>query len=925
MSTTTKRLPLIELPIGSEQTRGLGIIEVKQAGKNVALPLASVDISASVADRVASVTVKQTYKNPYNEHLEAVYIFPLSGGCVVSDFELRVGARIVKGIVQERGEARQQYQQAIDEGKRAALLEQERDDIFTVQCGNIPPNEEVTVVMTYSERLPFFESGKTELRLPLVVSPRHIAGNPLSRDPVGDGYAHDTDRVPDASRITPPLSVQGLNPEVGLSIAVQLSFSDGGETKSIADLSCSQHATQIDIEDGAVRVELARSDERLNRDFVLQWRLATTVVRSSMLVYKDPQGQQYAMVSVMPPRRDGYVGAPRDVVFVVDRSGSMQGTKMVSAVRSCEILLSTLGPNDRFAIQAFDDSCEWLTAPYVAGRLSHWINADEAGIAKGAKFLRSIDARGGTYLDHAINEAFESIAARQDIDGRVPVVVVLTDGEVGDEAHIFRSVQTRLGETRLFAVGIDTSVNSGLLRRLANMGGGTATFVQPGTSLENALRSVGREIGEPLVMDLQVVSDGAAIENNTLAPNTMADLFEGRSVTSFVKITGKGAVIVRGKWADGKPFEQKLKARLVNVPAIAQLWAKSFITDLEDSFRLQPKDTTRKQIIDLAIRHSLLTKFTAFVAIDHAEIVNKDGSLKRVVQPVEAPAGWDMLDAKDQSLSLLSKPLASFASAFGQLAKPSKAKEASQQTQQGWGSPDYEGDALTRSKSARRQAPGSSSAPPAPASAPAAPSQQPAGGGGGRGRDYNTWSLSEDAEIPAERQEPGSTYDDSAIAGVFLQSASAPSPATASPAISKNEQDDSGKIGELAPVAKRRALSLDAVALNALTKFAALLEATFDEIKAGNVPDCTELEKLRKELLDALLKANCSAQVPLLQKFLRGGAVELVQSAKQAVDAATIHSLWERHMQAFDGAKAEATTQLNSGAGSGGKFWEASV
>lgn len=601
--------------LAAERTRSLGRLCVVREGRRHVLPLAGVKIAARVADRVAQVTMEQSFRNPFDEALEAVYIFPLAGGCAVGAFEMKVGDRVIKGVVKERGEARQAYQEAVKQGKRAALLEQDRDDVFTVQVGNLPPGETVAVKISYAERLPFFDDGATELRLPLVVAPRYIPGRPLDRDPVGAGVEEDTDQVPDASRISPPRLAPGFDPLVALSIDVEL------EDERLADLACSQHATRL----SEGRIALARQDELLDRDFVLRWRPAGEKLSTSLLASKDG----YGLLSVLPPKRDGWLGRARDVVFILDRSGSMGGIKMASAARACALLLDTLGPRDRFAICAFDNATEWLD----------FQAADEAARGAGHAFLRGIDARGGTELNPAMNETLKKLKGAE---GRAPVVVVITDGQVGNEAAVLMRVQEGAGDVRIFTLGIDTAVNQGFLKRLAALGGGTSTFVEPGTALEDALRAVGREIGRPIVTDLTV--EGAA----ELAPARMPDLFEGRPASVFLKVKPGATVVVRGRGVDGSAFEVKVKAKAVELPAIARLWARAKVADLEDRYRLEParQAELKKEITALAVGHALLTRFTAFVVVDESEIVNRGGEGRTVVQPVHAPALWKREEEK---------------------------------------------------------------------------------------------------------------------------------------------------------------------------------------------------------------------------------------------------------------------------------------
>lgn len=654
-------VPMIE--IAQERLRGVGHLSAQRAEKKITLPLTDVRISARVADQVATVELTQTFQNPYPDHLEAVYIFPLPGGAAVSDFEMRAANRLIRGRVEERGEARRQYQQALDEGKRAAMMEKERDDVFTVQVGNIPPNEEVSIKITYSEKLIFFEEGTTELRLPLVVAPRYTPGQTLMRDQVGDGVESDTDIVPDASRISPPRLVKGFDPKVALNIDIVILWDDSNT--EIKDLCCSQHAMRTSAGREGVKVSLAREDEALDRDFVLRWTLSGSDLRSSLLVYKDSNSGQfspfsetemyYGMMSLFPPKSKALVSA-RDIVFVLDRSGSMQGVKMASAARACALLLATLGPKDRFAIQSYSSNVDWYKPPsFSYGVDGYFMPADYWGLEQGEKYLRSVVAGGGTETNRAISEAINVLGQRQDKQNRTPVIVLLTDGEISNESQILKEAQSRLEQTRLFTVGIDTAVNQGFLQRLADIGQGTATFVAPGTELESALIRVSREIGSPLVVDLKIYDVDSDLQLSSVAPSRITDLFNGRSTTTFFMLKKPGKVRISGKYANGENFETIVEAKEVQIPAIGQLWAKTRINDLEDWYRLDKNSQPqiKEQIVSTSIKHKILTKFTAFIAVDEEEIVNQEGATRKVVQPVEIPAQWEMSKtlSKNETLS----------------------------------------------------------------------------------------------------------------------------------------------------------------------------------------------------------------------------------------------------------------------------------
>lgn len=649
-----KTIPLFD-PNSDLARRALGSLIAELGGAKKELPLAGVDIEAKVADRISDVTVKQKFRNTFAEHLEAVYIFPLACSAVVTSFDLRVGTRKVMGVIKERQEARQDYQAALDAGKRSALMEQERDDIFTMQVGNIAPGEEVTVEIKYSERLPFFEDGTCEIRLPLVVAPRYISGTPKNGQSLGHGTESDTDEVPDASRITPPRLVPGANDNVQLSVSVELIQSSDASVQ-ISDLNSSQHVIGTSLSDGGVKVELSQDDEVMDRDFILRWVAAEKKLKPKLISFSDSNGDTYCMLTVMSPKQEKFLGVPRDVIFIVDRSGSMSGSKMASAAKSCSILLDTLGPQDRFSILAFDNMNEWMQ-PHVEwsnGVDGRFVCADESGIESGKAYLRTITARGGTDLEPALAESLEELSKRKKKDAS-GIIVILTDGQVGNESVVFSRLQRELGDARVFTVGIDTAVNGGILTRMASLGGGTCALVTPGAKLEKALGQIGREIGVPILTGISLEATQGKIAEDSICPANMPDLFRGRAVTYFFKtskgiLAGKGKIKVRvkGKLADGSSYVEEVLERRVNIPAIASLYVKSRIRDLEDQFRedIGDRNFVRKTIINLSLQHSVLCRFTAFIAVDEVEVVNKDGSRRTVVQPVHQPKGWET-DAAD--------------------------------------------------------------------------------------------------------------------------------------------------------------------------------------------------------------------------------------------------------------------------------------
>ena len=629
--------PLDAVP-AAEPDSGLGALATSRGN----LPLDAVDVRAAISGMSASVDLTQGFRNPFDVPLEATYIFPLPARAAVTAMRMECAGHVVAGMLKERAQAREDYDQAVAEGKRAAIAEEDRPDVFTMRVGNIAPGERVTVRLTLSQPLPY-EDGDVTFRFPLVVAPRYIPGSPLDGAPAGSGVTADTDAVPDASRITPPVLLPGFPNPVRLTMSADIDPA----SLPLAGIKCSLHAVaQHRDADGHTVIRL-QPGERLDRDFILRMSLPDTerTVTSLVLTPDPDQGEdqpQGCFALTLVPPHGATTPRPRDVVLVLDRSGSMHGWKMVAARRAAARIVDTLTSGDRFAVLCFDNAVE--AAPDLPDGLAE---ATDRNRFRAIEHLARTDARGGTEMLGPLETAIQLLAAAQDAPERDRVLLLVTDGQVGNEDQILRQIAPSLTGIRVHVVGIDRAVNAGFLGRLASAGHGRCELVESEDRLDEAAARIHQRIGAPLVTGLALTADGLRILQETVAPSLLPDIFPGVPVT----ITGRwqghagGTVTVRGTASDGAPFEAAVGAVTGGTPAVAANWARAHLRDLEDRYAtLAGHDTAalarlEHEITSVSLRYGVLCRFTAFVAVDSA-VVTDGKAPHRVTQPVELPSGW---------------------------------------------------------------------------------------------------------------------------------------------------------------------------------------------------------------------------------------------------------------------------------------------
>lgn len=603
--------------------------KVDGAAHGQPLPLEQTDIVGRIELNVASVTVTQTYSNPFAEKIEAVYVFPLPQNAAVSDFVMAIGDRRIRGIVRDREEAQRIYDQAKAQGYRASLMTQERPNIFTQSVANIEPGQRIDIETTYFEALPW-RDGAFEMVVPTVVGPRFNPPGPRADDgrPLGSGVGAVAVGAEGTSGHAVEVAYRrpgegGDGP--GLAIAIEL---DGG--LPLGEIGCRTHAMAI-ARDGERRATLTLRDgiDVPNRDFVLRYRPRTTELGGAVAVHRDPATGDgwFAMLLQPPGQAVDIEPQPREMVFVVDCSGSMNGEPMAACQRAIRRCLERLCPDDTFTITRFSD---------VASSLGESpLPATSANVRRGLAYVDGLRANGGTMMERGVLAALTPRVSA----GRRRIVTFMTDGYIGNERDILRAVHDHVGDARIFGFGVGTSVNRYLLERMASIGRGVAAYIDPGDSGREQIDTLFARLEKPAFADMRL--DWGSADVTSIEPKRLPDLFEGRPVLVHGTVRGELPRSVRVHGMVGRQ-RQSIELALTEVrehPAIRKLWARARIRSLHDAstWVATPAELTH-EIRRLALENGLASAFTSFVAVDATEITaGRHGTT--VTVPAQMPRG----------------------------------------------------------------------------------------------------------------------------------------------------------------------------------------------------------------------------------------------------------------------------------------------
>jgi len=593
---------------------GLTIRPISEEGGFLA-PTISTHVTTTISGLIVRTTVSQTFHNPSTEWAEGIYVFPLPEQAAVDHLRMRIGERVIEGIIQERAEAKKTYDQAKRKGQRASLLEQERPNVFTASVVNLAPGEPIIVEIEYQDTVRY-DQGRFSLRFPTVVGPRYIPGNPQSDhdtrpEEIGRGWALNTDQVPDASRVTPPVQHPLQGPINSLTLNIDLApgfLLDRVESPT--------HSIQVDTRnDGITHVSLEDETTFADRDFELIWTPQPSHKTQTTLFFEDREGDTYGLLFFLPPQQieTGPGDISREVIFVIDTSGSMAGPSIVQAKAALKLAVSRLTPKDRFNIIQFQSITKSL---FPTAHAVHPRSVNQA-----LRYVDSLHAEGGTEMLPAVVQA---LTHHEDHE-LLRQVVFMTDGLIGNEEELFRTLNRLIGQTRFFTVGIGSAPNGHFMRKAAQHGRGTFTHISTAQEVQDKMDRLFVKLEQPAFLDLALrMPDEGQWE---LLPTPLPDVYAGEPLmAAFRTTTAPTHLTISGThgtvpWKRVLPFTSALSRK-----GIAVHWARQKISHLMDQQAMTSRPgqadqsgqqaELRQAIIDVALRHHLVSKFTSLVAVE---------------------------------------------------------------------------------------------------------------------------------------------------------------------------------------------------------------------------------------------------------------------------------------------------------------------
>ncbi|MCW5962096.1 MAG: VWA domain-containing protein [Pyrinomonadaceae bacterium] len=601
------------------QSQGM-LVAFGSAGELGACPLKHTEVKVEISGFLSRVRVKQEFQNDFDQPIEAVYTFPLSQNSAVDDMTMTIGSRVIKGKIMLKEEARKVYENARSSGQTAALLDQERTNVFTQSVANILPGEKIVVEISYVETLKY-EDGKYEFVFPMTVGPR---------------YSPASVSLADSAKVSPPIAAT----RTGHDISIEVMLDAGVPIESIKSPLHEIESTNFSA--SSALVKLKNENSIPNKDFILRYDVTGKRIEDAILTHRSERGGFFTMILSPPEKFRIEDVVPKEIVFVLDTSGSMSGYPIEKAKEAMLLSLEGLHPNDMFNLITFAGDTHIL--------FDNPVNATPANLSAAKEFLRSRAGGGGTEMMKAVKAALAPSGSKE----HIRIVCFMTDGFVSNESQILSEIQKH-PNARVFGFGIGNSVNRMLLDEMSKEGNGEVEYVTLVDESEKAARRFYERVRTPLLTDISIDWNGLPVSD--VYPSRIGDLFSAKPVVLNGRYSraAAGKIKLNGK-VGGQLFVREIEVEFPETQSrndvLATLWARKRIEQLTSKdYGSQTEEVSKPieaEIAKIGLDFRLMTNFTSFVAVEE-RIVNRGGQMVTIDVPVEMADGVEM----DQAFSRL--------------------------------------------------------------------------------------------------------------------------------------------------------------------------------------------------------------------------------------------------------------------------------
>ncbi|MBL4617043.1 MAG: VWA domain-containing protein [Robiginitomaculum sp.] len=584
------------------------------AGKYISAPALATDVQIDVTGPIIRARVTQKFVNTSQNRLEAIYLFPLPDEAAVDRLVMIVGGRVIEGKIQEKQQARRTYETAKEAGQKAALVEQQRPNMFINSVANIGPGETIIIQIEYQGKVRQ-QDGQYSLHFPLVVAPRFS---------------------PDKNELLPASQLSRSQTPIGVSLKVNL---NPGFT--LSQLTSSSH--KISINGDKQKTITIDAEVIADRDFTLQWVPKVLGKPAFTLFSEQKNGETYLLAMVQAPNGMGSTASSlaREMVFVIDNSGSMAGKSIRQARKALIAGLDRLDARDDFNVIAFDNLTEKLFEQSVP--------ATNENLKLAKRFISKLDGDGGTVMLPALSAALEAQNSN-----KLRQIVFITDGQISNEDELFSLIAKDLGNSRLFMIGIGSAPNRYFLSRASRIGRGTDTVISDLDKVAIEMTRVFAKLEKPVMRNLKVRFSGNS--SRGIFPNPLPDLYNNNPVVILAKFTSKPQnMVLSGELPHSNWVADLSLSSAKPGIGISQLWARAKIKALEETrFTGKSIEQINRQILQISLDHHLVSRLTSLVAVDVTPITADDTTLETAMIPLHLPDGWGEVE---RNISFKPKPV----------------------------------------------------------------------------------------------------------------------------------------------------------------------------------------------------------------------------------------------------------------------------